>query len=182
MPRDLKIVSSRTIYQNPYIKIIVDTLATKEHQWEQAYFERPNKNGVGVIPIDKTGIYLVKQYRHATREDQWQYPMGVLDFGRQPLEMAKIELREEAGLIAKKWTKLGSFIGNPGMSSQETFLFLAEDFVKTKSSPEKTEVGMQAKHFTFKQISQMVRKGQIKCGFTLSGFMLLKSRYPYIKI
>ena len=43
------------------------------------------------------------------------------------LEAAKRELKEEAGLVAGTWTKLGSFYTSPGVSNEYSTIYLARE-------------------------------------------------------
>jgi len=147
------------------------------HQWDISYFIKPNKNGVGVLPIDETGIYLVYQYRHASEKFFWQIPMGMVNPGSTELETAHHELLEEAGLRAKKFVKIGSIFAEPGMSNQEEFMFVATDLEKVGQQLEDTEIGMQVKHFTWDEIKEMIKNGEIQCGFTLSALQLYQNNY-----
>ncbi|NCO89087.1 hypothetical protein AUK04_03505 [Candidatus Roizmanbacteria bacterium CG2_30_33_16] len=175
MKKPTKTLSSKSIYQNKFVEVKVDKVESDKNTWEQVYFVKPNKNSVGIIPMDNSGIYLVNQYRYASKEYLWQIPMGMIDKANNELETAKIELREEVGLTAKKFTRIGSFIAEPGMSPQATIIFVAEGLDKVKNNPDLSEVNLQAKHFSFEQIDRKVKEGDIKCGFTLSSLIWLKS-------
>lgn len=171
-----RVISSKSLHKNKFQEIKLDILELDGHQWEQVYFVKPNKNGVGILAIDETGIYLVKQYRHATGMFLWQIPMGMIDLNSTELETAKKELSEEAGLSAKEFIKIGSIIAEPGMSNQEEFIYIAKNLEKHSQHLEDPEIGMEVKHFTFKEISDMVKNGEIKCGFTLSALELLSNK------
>lgn len=159
------------------MEIKVDTLSLNNNEWEYAYFIKPNKNGAGVLPIDETGVYLVNQYRYPSHDFFWQIPMGMVDEGSTELETAKKELLEETGISAKKLTFIGSFVAEPGMSNQETFVYAGEELSFGEKHEEANEIGMRLKHFTFVEIEQYIAKGRIKCGFTLSALLLLKNNY-----
>lgn len=172
-----KLVTSKTLFKNDFQEVKLDIIALDGKQWEQVYFIKPNKDGVGILPADETGIYLVNQYRHANRSFMWQIPLGMINKGDTALETARKELLEEAGISAKELIQIGSLIAEPGMSNQEEFIFLATGLEMRQQHPEDSEVGMQVKHFTFDEIEKMVREGEIKCGFTLSALYLLKNNY-----
>lgn len=171
----LKVKSTRSVYKNRYVDVRVDTLKLKTHIWEYVYFVKPQKNSVGIIPLDKYGLYLVRQYRHASKLYLWQIIGGMIESGNTEKETAKKELKEEAGLVAKKMRRLGAFIAEPGMSPQKTIIYTAEHLTFEQNIPHITETGIQLKYFPFKQISNMIKKEQIICGFTLSSLLLLKN-------
>ena len=51
--------------------------------------------------------------------------------GGGPLVTAQRELREEAGLVAQRWTHLMSTYPSPGLSSERIEIYLAEDVSET---------------------------------------------------
>lgn len=176
------VVTSKSIYKNEYLEIKVDALGQNENVWEHAYFVKPNANGAGVLAADETGIYLVNQYRHPSREYFWQIPMGMIDEGMGELETAKKELGEETGITAETYTPIGHFVAEPGMSNQKTFVYVAEGLTFGDTHFDPSEVGMKLKHFTFEEIQEGIRKGAITCGFTLSALLLYKNNYPTGKL
>lgn len=172
-----KLISSKSVFKNKFQEIKVDTIELDGYKWEQVYFVKPNKNGVGILPVDETGIYLVNQYRHASKAFFWQIPMGMIDISSTELETAKKELLEETGLTAKEFVKIGSIFAEPGMSNQEEFIYVAKGLSQKQQNLEKSEINLKVKHFTFKEINEMVKNGEIKCGFTLSSLYLLQNNY-----
>jgi 8-oxo-dGTP pyrophosphatase MutT (NUDIX family) len=75
---------------------------------------------------DRERAYCLWQYRHPVQRRLVELPAGLLDAeGEEPVETARRELREEAGLEADDWTHLGSTWSSPGISAEVTHLFLA---------------------------------------------------------
>ena len=68
---------------------------------------------------------MLRQYRHVAGDWIWELPAGVIEVGEDPLETAQRELREEAGLVALQWRKLGTMLPSPGFCSEELFLYQA---------------------------------------------------------
>lgn len=177
MQKPPKTINSKTIHKNNFVEVKVDIVEANGKRWDQTYFTKPNKNGVGILPIDDKGIYLVNQYRHASKAFLWQIPMGMIDIGATPLETAKNELLEEMGLVANKLIKIGALIAEPGMSNQKTFVYIGENLIFKKQQPELYEVGMQVKHFTYEEIKKMIKDEKLVCGFTLSSLYLFHNNY-----
>jgi 8-oxo-dGTP pyrophosphatase MutT (NUDIX family) len=170
-------VSSRSIYKNKFVEIKVDEVTLDGNNWEHAYYVKPFKNAAGVVAINETGLYLLDQFRYPSQKFFWQIPMGMMENDADPLETAKRELHEEAGITAKKYTSIGSLYGEPGMSNQEVFIFVGEDLTCGKQHTEMNEVGMKLKHFTFEEVDKLIKDGKIQCGFTLSALLLFKSNF-----
>lgn len=168
-------MSSRTIYQNQYVEIRVDTVRTTGGIREYAYFIRPANRAVGIIAIDSDGICLVRQYRYIARQWLWQIPMGASS-GSNPLICAQNELKEETGITASSWKKLGLIRPEPGMTPQSIYIFLAQGFSFGKQELECSEVGMQVRRFSLRHVDNLIAKGKITCGYTLSAWQLYLSK------
>jgi ADP-ribose pyrophosphatase len=172
-----KTLSTKTVYTNKFAEVKVDTLSLNGKTWEQVYFVKPQENAVGALPVDETGIYLVRQYRHPSHTFLWQLPMGMIDAGNDELKTIQEELAQEAGLSAERFTKIGMVIPEAGMSGQKLVVYVAKNLRRVPSHPETAEVGMQVRHFLFAEIKQMIAEGGISCGFTLSALMLLHNNF-----
>jgi ADP-ribose pyrophosphatase len=172
-----KTLASNSIYKNRYVEVKVDKVEFEGKQWEQVYFTKPNKDAVLVLPLENDGINLIQIYRYPTQQFLWQLPAGGIEPGNSELDTAKAELKEEAGLTADKFTKIGSVIAEPGMSPQEAFIYVAEGLHRGEQHLSDTEIGMKLKFFTFKEVKEMIKNHEIKCGFTLSALMVLKNNY-----
>lgn len=84
---------------------------------------------VGVIAVNLHGeVALIRQYRHPVRSFLFEPIAGLLDKDEEtPLEAAKRELIEEAGLLSDKWSHLIDLIVSPGGSTEIIRFFLAEN-------------------------------------------------------
>ena len=156
-------ISSRTIYQNQHVEIRVDTVHTA------------GNHAVGIIAIDGNGICLVRQYRYIAGQRLWQIPMGASS-GSNPLIAAQNELKEETGITASSWKKLGLIRPEPGMTPQPIYIFLAQEFSFGKQELESSEVDMEVKKFSLRQMDRLIAKGKITCGYTLSAWQLYLSK------
>ena len=95
---------------------------------------------VVIAALDAHGcITLVRQYRHAVGDRLLELPAGTLEPGEEPLETAMRELREEAGLVAGRWDRLGTFFSSPGFLREEMHAFLARDLQSVPAEPETDE-------------------------------------------
>jgi ADP-ribose pyrophosphatase len=95
--------------------------------------------GAAVVAVDAGGrVCLLRQFRHAAGGWLTELPAGKLDGGEPPLECARRELAEEAGVSAGRWEKLGEFFSSPGVLTEVIHLFLAQDLQPADASRRST--------------------------------------------
>jgi len=109
------------------------------HQMEMEVIHHPGGSAV-VALNEKQEICLLKQYRCVFDEWLWELPAGKRDHGEPPLETAKRELSEEAGVLAEKWFEFGPMISSPGVFSERVYLYLAEQLSATNAQLASDEV------------------------------------------
>lgn len=82
---------------------------------------------VGVAAVDDSGrILLIRQFRHPVGGFLLELPAGLRDVpGEPPLETARRELAEEAGITASDWHVLVDFYNSPGGSTEAFRCYLA---------------------------------------------------------
>ncbi len=87
--------------------------------------EHPGAVAVAALDVDDR-LMMIHQYRHAVRRRLWELPAGLLDVaGEDPLEAARRELAEEAGITAHEWSVLLDIVPSPGFSDESIRVFLA---------------------------------------------------------
>ena len=75
---------------------------------------------------DEDRVFCLRQYRHPARRRFVELPAGLCDTdGEEPLEVARRELAEEAGLEAAEWAHLTSAWSSPGISAEVMHFYLA---------------------------------------------------------
>ena len=121
--------------------------------------------------------YLVGQYRYPLKTYSWEIPEGGGNHGETYINTAKRELKEETGLIASKWTYLGSMYTSNSFTNEIGHLFLAEKLSVTKSKPDITE-DLEIKKVPFLEAYQMVLDQHIKDSLAVIGIM---RAYFYLK-
>jgi ADP-ribose pyrophosphatase len=91
---------------------------------EYYYVDMPGSSAT--IPVFDDGtMVLIRAHRYLLGLDLWEFPIGGMKDGEDPLEVARKELREEAGLLADDWTSLGHFAPYKGVSNERCHFFLA---------------------------------------------------------
>ena len=164
-------ISSRFIYENPWIKIREDQIINPGGG-NGIYGVVSMKNkAIGIIPLDKNGYtYLVGQYRYTLDEYSWEIPEGGGPIGIDPLDSAKRELKEETGFRAKNWSLISRFHLSNSVTDEEGFIFLAEDLEEGDSEPEETEeLNVKKLHFT--EAIKMVMENKITDSMSVAGIL-----------
>ena len=101
-----KQLSSQEIYQGRVFTVTKDTVQL-ENGAEGTREVVHHHGGACVAALTEDGrVYLVRQFRYAFGQEIWELPAGKLEPGEDPLEAAKRELGEEAGLAADHWQDL----------------------------------------------------------------------------
>jgi ADP-ribose pyrophosphatase len=135
------VVESRRVYTGRVLGLRVDSVRMSDG----AVAEREVVDHPGSVVIvaldDAQQVVLVNQYRHPVGRRLDELPAGLLDVdGEPPLEAARRELAEEAGLAASDWQVLVDLHTSPGFTDESVRVFLARGL-----SPERPE-GFEAEH------------------------------------
>ncbi|MFP6582983.1 MAG: NUDIX hydrolase [Candidatus Hydrogenedentota bacterium] len=167
-----KTVKSRIVYKNPWISVREDEVI-QPNGTPGIYGVLDTRIANGVVALTpEREVYLVGQYRYPNDVYSWEIIEGGTDEGEEPLECAKRELKEEAGLIAQTWHLLGHEIHMSNcVTSEVGYLFIAEDLMETESDPDDTEI-LQIRKVPFTDAIAMVESGEIVDAFTIIGLLL----------
>jgi 8-oxo-dGTP pyrophosphatase MutT (NUDIX family) len=132
--------------------------------------------GAAVVAIDAEGrVCLLRQFRHAAGGWLTELPAGKLDGGEPPLECARRELAEEAGVSARRWEKLGEFFSSPGVLTEVIHLFLARDLEPADASPEDHEV-LEVTWVPLRDAVDLAASGQLQDAKSLIGLLWARER------
>jgi ADP-ribose pyrophosphatase len=127
--------------------------------------------GAAVVAVDADGrVCLLRQFRHAAGGWLTELPAGKLDAGEAPLECARRELAEEAGVVAKRWEKLGEFFSSPGVLTEVIHLFLARDLAAVDARPEEHEV-LEARWVPLEEAVALAATGRLQDAKSLIGLL-----------
>ena len=179
MENPFKLLSSKEVYRNPWIRVREDAVIRPGGK-EGVFGIITMIPGSTVLPMTDDGyVYLTKEYKYAIRAESTEVISGAIGEKETPLEAAKRELQEEAGLVAGKWTDLS--VVNPFTTIVESpnYIFLAEELSETRKSLDEGEV-IGLEKVLFDDALEMVMNGKITHGATcvviLKVALLLKQR------
>ncbi len=169
-----KTLSKKIIYDNPWI-----------HVEEHAVINPAGKNAIygvvefynyaiGILPIDADGnIWLIGQHRYPFNAYTWEIPEGGGNKLQAPLENAKRELLEEAGLVAETWNLIQEIQVSNSVSNEYGYIYLAQGITETLPNPDDDE-DLTIKKIHFSEAYAMLERGEITDSLTV--IALLKGK------
>jgi ADP-ribose pyrophosphatase len=132
-------VASEQVFDGKLLNVRRDTVRLPDgHLATREYVVHPG--AVLIIPVLADGhLVLERQFRYPVNAVMLEFPAGKIDANEMPLATARRELREEAGYVANRWTKLGAIHPEIGYSTERIEFFLAEDLVHVGAHPDEGE-------------------------------------------
>jgi len=123
---DFPVQSTKDIYQGRVLALRVDEVVMPGgHVAVREVFEHPGAVAIAALDAEDR-LMMLHQYRHPVRRRLWELPAGLLDVaGEEPVETARRELAEEAGIAAAQWSVLLDMVASPGFSDEAVRVYLA---------------------------------------------------------
>ena len=125
-----------------------------------------------ILPLlDAEHVCLLRNPRFVVNETIWEIPAGTLEPNEAPETAAVRELEEETGYKAKRWRKLAAFYPSPGVLSETTHLYLAQELTAGPMRREADEQ-MEPQVVTWEQAMAWALDGTIRDAKTLVALLL----------
>ncbi|MGY1616612.1 NUDIX domain-containing protein [Geodermatophilus sp. SYSU D00691] len=126
-PGEYEVLKTETVFEGRIFSLARDTVTMPGGGASVREVVR-HIGAVCVVALDDEGrVVMVRQYRHPVGGYLWELPAGLRDAdGEPPLETAKRELAEEAGLAAERWALLVNSFSTPGFCDEQVLIYLAE--------------------------------------------------------
>jgi 8-oxo-dGTP pyrophosphatase MutT (NUDIX family) len=177
MENPWKRVSSRPVYDNPWISLREDQVVRPDGR-PGIYGVVSFKNrAIGVVPVTAEGdTFLVGQYRYTLEQYSWEIPEGGGPFHEPLLSSAQRELKEETGITAARWTYLGELHLSNSVTDEVGCVFLAEELSYGEAEPEGTE-RLAVRKLPLAKAHEMAMTGEISDGLAVIG---LARAYHYL--
>jgi 8-oxo-dGTP pyrophosphatase MutT (NUDIX family) len=167
-----KTLSSKTVYQNPWIKVREDSVMRLDGS-KGIYGVMESKDSVMVVVLnDNNEVFLIRIFRYPTSSWGWELPGGGGD--DEDAEVAsKRELAEETGIIANKWMLLGKTRVCNALMTERMAVYLAQDLsFGDKLDSDDNDLISHGKFFSFDEINQMIDTSEIDDDQTITGLFL----------
>lgn len=129
---------------------------------------RPKNLSVGVLPVHDDGtVTLVGQQRFALMNWSWEMPEGGAPFDEDPIEGARRELAEEAGLSAAVWREALKAEMSNSVTDERAMAWIAWDLSPAPLAPDPTEV-IRIARVPFGDLLREIGRGAVRDMFTVA--------------
>ena len=140
MDNPYRTVSSTPVFESSRFRVREDRVAFPDDN-EGPFAVVSVRSGVAVLAIDREeNVYLVREWKYALGSPTIEVVCGGIEDDETAEWSAARELREEAGLVASRWTPVG--VTNPMTTfiSAPAHLYIATGLEQVEREPEAWEV------------------------------------------
>lgn len=129
---------------------------------------------IGVVPLDDDlNTWIVGQYRYPIQAYSWEIPEGGGRRDVPPLDSAKRELREEAGIAARRWREVLRMDLSNSASDEHAIIYVAQGLTFHDPEPDHDEE-LSLRKLPFEELYDMVRRGDVRDSLTVAAVMKVK--------
>jgi len=174
-PSGYAVTSAEPIYQGKIFSVVGETIAFPDGSSARRDVVK-HGGAVAIAALDdRRRLVMLEQYRPAVRRFLWELPAGLRDVeGEPPVDAARRELVEEAGLEAQTWQTLVDVVSAPGFSNERVRIFLATGLstsTDTSFVREAEEADLQVRRIPVDECVRAVMSGQILNSLALAGVL-----------
>ncbi len=177
--RTITTLSSREVYRNHWMRLREDEIL-RSNGVKGIYGVVDKHDCAIILPIDQGCVWCVEQYRYTIQERALELPQGGWEMEvENPEELARGELKEEAGLAAAQMIFLGTLWEAYGFTRQKLHVFLATGLTPTEKEPDPEEHDLVVRSMPVGEFEEMMLNGTIRDAATLSAwglYLLWKAR------
>jgi ADP-ribose pyrophosphatase len=173
-----KIKNTTARYRSELIELYEDDVI-KPNGEPGTYAVARIKPGVSVLPLDDEGnIYLAKDFRYAVGRETLEAVAGGIDEGEPEPDAARRELKEELGIEADDFVKLGQVDPMPSLVDSPSHLFLATGRLRFKEQELEAGENVRAVKMKLGEAVRLVLQSEITHG---SSCVLILRADAYLK-
>jgi len=170
-PTPMRRLHREVLVDNPWHRYCKDRYVQADGS-EGVYYYVDMPGSCACIPVFPDGSTMLLQVdRYLLGRTLWEFPIGGMAAGEQPLAVAKKELREEAGLSADEWTELGRFAPYKGASNEVCHFFLARGLHTGAQDLEPSE-RITAHRLPFAEARRLLVGQELGDGQSMAGLLL----------
>ena len=166
-------LSSETVFAGDLLHVRRDRVRLGADGPESVREWIHHPGAAAVVPLFANGdTLLIRQFRYPARREFLEVPAGKFDSpDESALDLARRELKEEVGLTAARWTRLGETHPAIGYSDEAIHLFLAEDVTEGDAAPDGDERVVPVR-LPLAEAVERARAGEILDGKTCVALLL----------
>lgn len=171
-----KKIDGKVIFEGKVVKLEKDRVLCPNGN--ESYREVVRHNGGAAIlcVTPNEEIVLERQFRYAYDEVIYEIPAGKLEIGEDPYDAALRELEEETGKKADKLELLNVIYPTCGYCSEKIYIYLANNYVETKTNLDEDEV-IETILMPLDKVLEMIDNGEIKDAKTICAITSYLIRY-----
>jgi len=165
----------RNVYKGKVLKLNIERVKLPNGTVAELEIAH-HPGGAVVVALDKEErVCLLRQFRHAAGGWITELPAGKIDNREPPLECAKRELAEEAGVKARQWEPLGQLFSSPGVLTEVIHIFLARELTACDASAEAHEV-FETSWVPLAEAAALAADGRLQDAKTIAGLTWANTR------
>jgi ADP-ribose pyrophosphatase len=168
-------LSSRRLHKGRIFAVDLDEVEEPGGVRAQREIVR-HEGSVGILAVgEDQRLALARQYRYPVDALVWELPAGRLDPGEQPLDAARRELEEEAGLSPAQLEPLLTYFTSPGFCDEVMHLFRATALRPVPTRPDPDE-RIEVAWFSRDEARAMIARGELRDAKTLIALLIEDQR------
>lgn len=169
-----KVLKRKTILDTGFFTVYEDQVELRTGE-KKKYYSAIRIPAVTVFPLGENNeIFLIKEYRYIHDKHIVEAVAGTIDKNEKPIETAKRELLEEAGISAKNWQEIGRPIAAGSFITWTQHLFVASGLSFSKQRLEASEE-IEIVKMDFDNALEKVLSGEINNSSAAFGILLIDS-------
>ncbi|MBK8100218.1 MAG: NUDIX hydrolase [Planctomycetes bacterium] len=171
-PGSFERLSREVLVSNPWHRYCKDRYTHADGS-EGVYYYIDMPGSCAAIPVFADGsTVLLRVWRYLLGAEFWEFPIGGMLPGEDPLQVAQKELHEEAGLRASEWLGLGRFAPYKGVSNEICHYWLARGLSQDAQELEASEA-ITVHRMPFTEARRLLVDQDCSDGQSLAGLVLL---------
>ncbi|MET8994338.1 NUDIX hydrolase [Amycolatopsis sp. NPDC004169] len=155
-------LTSTRVFSSPWFETRRDT-AIRPDGSTGLYDHVVSTGSVTVVAVDDAGLVVVtRQWIYTHDGVQWRLPAGRIEPADQGAEpAARRELKEEAGLSAREWRRLGVINCADSFTNHRDHAFFATGLTQGTANLDPGEADLEIRRIPFEQALSLVVHGEM---------------------
>lgn len=163
--------SSEIVYESAWIKVHKNEVTNPAGNAALYSYVEFKNLAIGILPLDENNnTWLVGQFRYPTNNYSWEIIEGGGPLHIDPIESARRELKEEAGIIAGSYSELMRLHLSNSATDELAIVYVARDLKFEEAEPEESEV-LQLKKVHISEAYQMCLNGEITDAISVAAIL-----------